>query len=106
MALSSSVPVIMGCSILVSFGIGIFSAVDQALALDVLPNRDTEAGRYVGIVGFSTSLAQGVAPLIAPLILAIGASGGEKNYTLLYLIAGALTLTSGLVVLLRVKSVR
>ncbi|MEV4112707.1 MFS transporter [Nonomuraea sp. NPDC049695] len=106
MALSSSVPVILGCSILVSFGIGIFSAVDMALALDVLPDRDAEAGRYVGIVGFSTSLAQGVAPLIAPLILAIGASGGEKNYTLLYLIAGALTLASGLVVLLRVKSVR
>lgn len=106
MALSSSVPVILSCSILISFGIGIFSAVDQALALDVLPERDTDAGRYVGIYGFSGSLAQGIAPLVAPVFLAIGASGGEKNYTLLYLIAGALTLASGLVVLLRIKSVR
>jgi MFS family permease len=106
MALSDSVPVIMSCSILISFGIGIFSAVDQALALDVLPERDTDAGRYVGIYGFSGSLAQGIAPLIAPVFLAVGASGGEKNYTLLYLIAAALTLASGLVVLMRVKSVR
>ncbi|MET7334705.1 MFS transporter [Nonomuraea sp. NPDC005650] len=106
MALSPSVPVIMAGAILGNLGIGVFSAVDQALALDVLPERETEAGRYTGIYNFSTTLAQGIAPLLAPLFLAIGASGGQKNYTLLYAIAAALTVAGGLVVLLRIKTVR
>ncbi|WP_206068747.1 MFS transporter [Nonomuraea composti] len=106
MALSPSVPLIMAGAILGNFGIGVFSAVDQALLLDVLPDRDTDAGRYVGIYGFSTSIAQGTAPLIAPAVLAIGATATDKNYTLLYLVSAAFTLVAGLVVLLRVRSVR
>ncbi|MEU7743272.1 glycoside hydrolase family 3 C-terminal domain-containing protein [Nonomuraea sp. NPDC049158] len=43
---------------------------------------------------------------VAPIFLAIGATGGEKNYALLYFIAAAFTVAGGLVVLLRVKSVR
>ncbi|GGV19190.1 hypothetical protein GCM10010182_46100 [Actinomadura cremea] len=74
--------------------------------LDVLPERDSDAGRFTGIYGFSTSIAQGLAPLIAPVFLAIGASGDDKNYTLLYLMAAVLTLLSGLVVAFRGRSVR
>jgi len=106
MALAPNVPLIMAGAIVGNLGIGIFSAVDQALALDVLPDRDTDAGRYVGIYNFAISLAQGIAPLAASVFLAIGATGAAKNYTLLYLIAAAFTLAGGLVVLLRVKSVR
>jgi hypothetical protein len=40
------------------------------------------------------------------LLLAVGASGGEKNYTILYLIGGALTLLGGLIIMLRVKGSR
>ncbi|GAA1748920.1 MFS transporter [Nonomuraea bangladeshensis] len=106
MAISPTVPLIMFGSMLGSLGIGLFSAVDQALMLDVLPDRDTDAGRYIGIYGFANSIAQGVAPLVAPLFLAIGVTGADKNYTLLFYVAGAFTLASGLVVLTRVKSVR
>lgn len=106
MALAPSIALIAAASIAGNFGLGLFSSVDQALTLDVLPERDAEAGRYMAVFSFATTGAQGVAPFVAPVFLAIGASGGEKNYTLLYLVAAALTLLGGLAVALRVKSVR
>lgn len=105
MALSPSLPLLVTGSLISGVGIGMFSAVDQALLLDVLPERDTDAGRFMGITGFATSVPQAVAPLIAPLFLVIGATGGEKNYTLLYLLAGVFTVIGGLLAL-RVRSVR
>jgi MFS family permease len=106
MALAPSMPLIVAGVFLGNAGLGVFASVDQALMLDVLPDRETAAGRFTGIYGFSTSVPQGVAPLAAPLFLTIGAAGGEKNYTLLYLVAGALSLLGGLLIALRVKSVR
>ncbi|WP_197093489.1 MFS transporter [Nonomuraea sp. SBT364] len=105
MALSSSAPPLFAGSIICSVGLGLFSAVDQALALDVLPERATDAGRYLGVFGFATSVPQSAAPFVAPVFLAVGASGAQQNYTLLYLVAAACTLLGGLIVL-RIKSVR
>lgn len=105
MAFSTSLPVLITGSLVVSLGIGLFAAVDQALLLDVLPEKDTDAGRFMGITGFATSIPQAVAPLIASAILLIGVSGGQKNYTLLFLVAAALVLLGGLVIL-RIRSVR
>jgi MFS family permease len=105
-ALAYSMPVLAAGSILTSVGIGMFAAVDQALLLDVLPERETDAGRYMGITGFATSIPQSVAPLIAPVFLGIGATAsGGKNYLLLYIVAAACTLAGGLLVLL-IRSVR
>ncbi|MBD7996713.1 MFS transporter [Arthrobacter sp. Sa2CUA1] len=106
MALSSDMPMLVAGSLLGSLGIGMFSAVDQALLLDVLPERETDAGRFMGIISFATSIPQSIAPLIAPIFLAVGVTaGGEKNYLLLYVIAAACTVLGGLVVL-RIRSVR
>jgi MFS family permease len=105
MAFSTDLPVLAAGSLIVSMGIGGFAAVDQALLLDVLPERETDAGRFMGITGFATSIPQATAPLIAPLFLAIGATAGEKNYTLLFVVAAVCVLVGGLVVL-RIKSVR
>ncbi|MEK6310415.1 MAG: MFS transporter [Curtobacterium sp.] len=105
MAFSHSLPLLIVGSLLSSIGIGMFSAVDQALLLDVLPERETDAGRFMGITGFATSVPQAVAPLIAPAFLLIGASGSDKNYTILYVLAGVCTLIGGMLAL-RVKSVR
>jgi MFS family permease len=69
MAFAGDLPTLVGGSLLGSLGIGMFSAVDQALLLDVLPERDTDAGRFMSITGFATSIPQAVAPLIAPLFL-------------------------------------
>ncbi|MFE4835227.1 MFS transporter [Arthrobacter sp. NPDC056691] len=106
MALSDNLPMLLVGSAITNLGLGIFSAVDQALVLDVLPERDTDAGRFVGINGLANSLAQSAAPLVAPLILGIGAtSAAEKSYSLLYFTAAAFTVGGGLVVL-KVKAVR
>ncbi|NUS66438.1 MAG: MFS transporter [Saccharothrix sp.] len=105
MALASSLPVLFAGSLTTSIALGMFSAVDQALVLDVLPERDSEAGRFMGIIGFATSVPQSVAPLVAPVFLAVGATTTEKNYALLFFVAAACTVLSGLAVL-RVRSVR
>ena len=90
-------------SFLTNVGLGVFSVVDQALVLDVLPERATSAGRYNGINQFSTTVPQALAPFAAPLVLAIG---GGDNYPILYTVAAAFALVGGLVILLRVKAVR
>ena len=105
MAFSASLPTLIAGSLITSVGLGMFAAVDQALLLDVLPEKATEAGRFMGITGFATSIPQAVAPLIAPLFLAIGVSGGDKNYTLLFIVAAALVLLGGIVIM-RIRSVR
>lgn len=105
MGLSNSFSLLVIGSLLTSLGLGLFSSVDTALSLDVLPNRETDAGRFIGVGQFSISIPQAIAPLVAPLFLAVGSGPGEKNYTLLYIVAAAFTVAGGLVVT-RVRSVR
>ncbi|MBB5782822.1 MFS transporter [Nonomuraea jabiensis] len=104
-AFAHSFPVLMVGSVLMQLAIAFFSAVDQAIVLAVLPSRE-EAGRYMAVVSFAHKLPSAIAPLIAPFVIGIGASGGEKNYTLLYLTGGVLALVGGLLVFTRVRSVR
>jgi MFS family permease len=106
MAFAGDIPMLYAGSLTTSLGIGMFAAVDQALILDVLPEKETNAGRFMAIIGFAVSIPQAVAPFVAPVFLgvAVGASG-DKNYTLLYVVAAAITVLGGLVVM-RVRSVR
>ncbi|MEW1834139.1 MFS transporter [Microbacterium sp. NPDC079995] len=92
-------------SLLGSIGLGMFAAVDQALLLDVLPERENNAGRFMGIVGFATSIPQSVAPLVASGILLVGVTGEARNYTLLYVIGAVCVVAAGAIVL-RIRSVR
>lgn len=105
MAFSADLPVLFTGSLVVSLGIGLFSAVDMALLLDVLPEKQTDAGRFMGITGFATSIPQAAAPFIASGILLIGVTGTAKNYTLLFVVAAAFVLLGGLVVT-RIRAVR
>ncbi|WP_171027501.1 MFS transporter [Pseudarthrobacter sp. NamE2] len=89
-----------------SLGIAIFSAVGQALVLDVLPHRQTQAGRFMAITSFAQKIPGALAPFAATLLLSLTSVGDEKNYTVLYLSAGMLALAGGLITLLTVKSVR
>jgi len=92
-------------SLLCNISIGVFSAVDQALFLDVLPERDTEAGRFINITQFATTIPQALAPIAASGVLAISALTGEPNYAILYIAAAVFTVIGGLVIL-KVKTVR
>lgn len=106
MALGQGFPLLVAGALLTFLGIGAFAAVDQALLLDVLPERETDAGRFMSIMGFAISIPQAIAPLVAPAFLSFGASvSGEKNYALLYAVAAVCTIAGGITVL-RIKSVR
>jgi len=48
-----------------TLGLGLFAAVDQAPLLDELPERETDAGRFLGI---AAAIAQSVAPLVAAVM--------------------------------------
>lgn len=97
------VPVVVGM-LISSLGIAVFSAVGQALVLDVLPERETQAGRYMAIIAFSQKLPGVIAPLAAPALLAIG--GGAQNYTVLYLAASFLAVLGGAIIANRVRGIR
>ncbi len=102
----ANAPLLIAGSIITSVGLGVFAAVDQAIVLDVLPERDTEAGRYIGINVYSTSLAQAIAPIAAVPLLLIGVSGADKNYALLFIVAAACTLIGGTLVMLFVRGAK
>ncbi|MGW0246206.1 MFS transporter [Nocardia goodfellowii] len=101
-AIGSDIGTFVIAAALSNLGLGIFIAADSALVFDLLPDR-REAGRYMAIMGLATTVSRSIAPLVAPLLLAIGAG---NNYTVLYLFGGALVASGGLVILLRVKGVR
>lgn len=103
-ALSHQLPGLIVGSLLATLAIGAFSTVDQAIVLDVLPNRE-ESGRYLGIMQLAQQLPNTVGPLAAAGILLIGA-GSSPNYTLMYVVSGALALVGALVILFKVRGAR
>lgn len=81
-------------------GFGMYVAVELALVVDVLPDKDN-AGKDLGVFNFAGAVPFSLAPAVAPAILAVG--GG--SYGVLYLVAGACALV-GAVTILPVKRVR
>ena len=81
-------------------GFGIYVAVDLALVVDVLPNKDS-AAKDLGVFNIAGALPFSIAPGIAPAILAIG--GG--SYGVLYGVAGVCAIV-GAFAILPVKRVR
>jgi MFS family permease len=64
-------------------GFGVYVAVDLALVVDVLPDREN-AAKDLGVFNIAGALPFTVAPAIAPAVLAVG--GG--SYGVLYTVAG------------------
>ncbi|MEU5755059.1 MFS transporter [Streptomyces sp. NPDC047829] len=91
---------------LMNLGIAVFSASSQATMLDVLPERETEAGRFLAIVALSQKIPSALAPLTAPCLIATAVAADEENYTLLYLTSGVLGLLGGLIAFLKSEGVR
>jgi MFS family permease len=91
----------VGVTLLV-FGAGMFGAVDLALVSDVMPERDTKAGKYMAIYNLAGGPAGALAPILAPLVLA---TGGGGNYTALFLCAAAI-MTGAAITASRIRGVR
>lgn len=104
-AFAWSLPQLIIGAVLMQTSIAVFGVVDQAIVFAILPNR-TETGRYMAVVAFAQKIPSALAPLIASIVITLGATGAEKNYTILYLIGAVLALLGGLVIALKVKSVR
>ncbi|XVQ07189.1 MFS transporter [Spirillospora sp. CA-255316] len=104
-AFAYSLPPLIVGAVLMQLAIAVFAAVDQAIVFAVLPDR-AQAGRYMAVVAFAQKIPSAIAPLVAPPIITIGASGADKNYTGLYLSGAVLALIGGLLILFKVKSVR
>jgi MFS family permease len=81
-------------------GFGVYVAVDLALVVDVLPDKDN-AAKDLGVFNMAGALPFSIAPAIAPAILAIG----NGSYGVLYGVAGASAII-GAVAILPVKRVR
>jgi MFS family permease len=104
-AFAWSLPQLILGAVLMQTAIAVFATVDQAIIFAILPNR-TETGRYMAVVAFAQKIPSAVAPLIASLIITLGAVGTEKNYTLLYLAGAVLALVGGVVIASKVKTIR
>jgi MFS family permease len=81
-------------------GFGLYFAVDLALVVDVLPDKDS-AAKDLGVFNMASAVPFSLAPALAPLILAIG----NGSYGVLYAVAG-LSAVAGAVAILPVKRVR
>ena len=90
-----SVPQFIVGTLVAVFGVGIFGAIDQAIGLDTLPKDQGQNGRFIGIFNLANQLAQGVGPFLAAGIVALGAG----NYTWVYVVAAALAVAGGLLIL-------
>jgi MFS family permease len=81
-------------------GFGVYTAVDLALVVDVLPDRH-HAAKDLGVFNIAGALPFAIAPAIAPAILAIG----HGSYGVLYMVAGLCAIV-GAVAILPVRRVR
>lgn len=99
MAFAGSFTVVIAAALVLGASWGIYTAVDQALINEVLPDPDAR-GRDIGIMNVAVAVPNSAAPVIAAAALAH--LGG---YPGLYLLAAVLAVIGGLVVL-RVKSVK
>lgn len=87
--------------VLLSAGTGAFTSVDLAMATDLLPEKD-KAGKYMSIYYLSSGIPGTVAPIVAPLIIAIGGGG---NYPALF-IAGGMLAIGAAITTWRIRGVR
>jgi MFS family permease len=64
-------------------GFGLYTAVDLALVVDVLPDQST-AAKDLGVMNIAGALPYSIAPALAPAVLAIS----NGSYGVLYAVAG------------------
>jgi len=97
--------VVLGLGVTFGLALGTYTAVDWALAIDVLPNRGF-AAKDLGLWGISTSLPQTLAPFVGGgVLVALARYGPATGYGALFLGAALCAALSGIFVW-RVRAVR
>lgn len=102
-ALSGSVEQFLIGAAIYGIGQGVYFAVDMALVAAVLPNPDDTA-KDLGVFNIASTLPQSLAPVIAPLFLAIGSVPGG-NLPAVFL-AGAVIAIIGSFAVLPIRKTR
>lgn len=92
----------VGASLLSSLAIGVYGAIGQAMALDVIPQDGLETGRYLSILGLGSAIPQAFGPFLASLILRFT----DDAYASVYAVASALALLGSLAALRTASSQR
>ncbi|GAA0459356.1 MFS transporter [Actinoplanes capillaceus] len=72
LATATALPGYFAAMILLGLGQGVYFSVDLALITDVLPDREHDAAKDLGVVNVANLLPQSLAPAVAPLLLALG----------------------------------
>jgi MFS family permease len=78
---------------LFGIGLGAYLSVDFALVTDVLPNREEDAARDLGLFNVASALPQSIAPAIASAILV-----STGSYTAVFVVAGVAGLVAGVAI--------
>jgi MFS family permease len=100
-----TVAVVLGVGVIFGLAFGTYSAVDWALAVDVLPDENF-AAKDLGLWGISTNLPQTLAPFIGGLVLGVLTPFGPTvGYGALFFFAAVCAALSGVLVR-RIQSVR
>jgi MFS family permease len=79
---------------LAGLGFGMYTAVDAALVIDVLPDR-AQAAKDLGVLNIAGALPFSLAPAIAPAILTLG----DGSYRVLFTVAGVCALAGAAAIL-------
>ena len=95
-----SLPAMFIQAIVLGFGFGMFIVVDQALFIEVLPDREA-AGRDLGLAQLGTNLGQAVGPAIGGLVVVVFAGA----YGPIWAVSSVLVLVSA-VLIAPIKRVR
>jgi MFS family permease len=78
---------------LFGIGLGAYLSVDFALVTDVLPNREDDAAKDLGLFNVASALPQSLAPAIASAILI-----STGSYSAVFVVAGIAGVLAGLVI--------
>ncbi|GAB2883646.1 MFS transporter [Streptomyces mayteni] len=101
LALADSVAVFYLAEIVMGLAFGIYSAVDVALVVDVLPDPE-KPGKDLGVFNIASSLPQSLAPALGLVLLGVG---GGDNYPVLLWGAGVVAVI-GAAVIVPIRGVR
>lgn len=94
---TSTVPMFYLVEILMGAGMGVYTAADTALVVDVLPNPDDSA-KDLGVLNIANALPQSLAGLVGTMLLGIG-NTPDGNYNALFVGAGVLAFLGALTIL-------